>query len=241
MKKRGLSADEQVKAAALCAYATSLPVVSDFIAKVKHGVSDLMVMIRVRSLELNAQGYTSFMGPMPTGGPRRNCFQAGLNAEKMCAFLLRLDRAVCHGSVGLHELEEAVSSDLMYPHVLDTLMGLGFVSAAAPPSVVSSTNVRVMHKIYARLGRAPRSRGEWLRSVAKEVIELIDAAPVRSQQHRRFLAEVRGLITPQSVAWNVCKIGTVLGVSLGGRTKLRTGYSNPVRLRPAILRKRAGI
>ena len=185
-------------------------------------------------------GYTCFLGPMPPGGPHRNCLQAGLSAEKMCALLLRLDRVVCNGSVGLFDLEQVVASDLMFPHVFDTLMGLNFVTTSGPPSVVSSTNVQVLHKIFVRIGRVPRSRSKWLCSVAKDVVDMIDATPVKSKLHSRFLEEVRCLINPLSIAWNICKIGTVLGVALGGTTKLRTGHASPVRLRPGVLWKRAG-
>ena len=43
--------------------------------------------------------------------------------------------------------------------------------------------------------------------------------------------------TPFSIGWNICKLCTVLGVSLGATTKLREDHASPIVLKRAIVAK----
>ena len=120
-------------------------VAMDF-AKQGRAASDPNVasMIRARSSTLNDMGYKSFLGPMRPGQPRRIRHQSKLTGEGVMAVLLKLDRVVQNGKVGAGDLEDALGSDLMFPHVCDTLMTLGFVIWEGELSARSSANVRTI-------------------------------------------------------------------------------------------------
>ena len=53
----------------------------------------------------------------------------------------------------------------------------------------------------------------------------------------RFLADVRSHVTSMSVAWMICKVGTVINVALGGQAKLRKKHTNPIVVAQKIFRK----
>lgn len=183
-----------------------------------------------------AIGCTSLLGPMRPGQPRRNRLQASLKGEDMLALLCRLDRDVAGETITLQGLEATVASDLMLPHVLDTLMGFGFITVSGPLTAVSSTNVRMLHGVYRKLGMAPASRATWHTAVCEELVGIVERTTPQSAGDAQFLREVRMRLSPLSVAWNICKVGTVLGVALGGATKLRAGKSSPVKVCPAVRR-----
>ena len=236
MAREAYSSDEQLKAAALVAYTTSTDVARDFMKSFRLR-KDIAVAVRERSSRLSASGYKCFLGSMEAGQPHRNRHQGALNGECIMALLLRLDREVANGKINIFQLEDCINSDLMYPHVCDILMGLGFVTVDGPLETISSTNVALIHQIYCQLGDAPASRKVWLQGVSDELLQLIDDAVPDSKAHARFLADVRAQITGMSVAWNICKLGTVINVALGGQAKLRKNRANPIEIARKILRK----
>ena len=59
--------------------------------------------------------------------------------------MLKLDRAVTSGKIDIISLEESLSSDIMFPHVLATLAGLDMLNGDASAVVTSSTKVGLMH------------------------------------------------------------------------------------------------
>ena len=236
MSKNAYGRDDQLKGAATVAYTTSTDVAKDFMRSFRCG-KDVAVAIRERSCKLAKAGYTCFLGPMPSGQPHRNRHQNGLKAEDVMTFLLRLDRVVANGQINIFQLEASLNSDLMYPHVCDILMGLDFVTVEGPLETISSTNVAMIYQIYRLLGDAPSSRKVWLQSVADQLLQLIDTVVPSSKAHARFLADVRSHVTSMSVAWMICKVGTVINVALGGQAKLRKKHTNPIVVAQKIFRK----
>lgn len=227
---------EQLKAAALVAYTTSTDVAGDFTKAFASG-ADLAVAIRQRSARLATLGYKCFLGPMRQGQPHRNRHQGALNGEGMMSLLLRLDRYVTDGKINCFDLEDCVNSDLMFPHVCDVLMGLDFVTLDGPVDTVSSTNVALLHQIYRALGDAPASRKAWLQNVSAELLEILDDVVPSNPAHARFVQELRTKVNAMSVAWNLCKLGVVINVALGGAAKLRQHQTNPIAVAKKILAK----
>ena len=74
-----------------------------------------------------------------------------------------------------------------------------------------------------------------LHSVADQLLQLIDALVPSSKAHARFLTDVRYKVTSMSVAWMICKLGTVLNVALRGQAKLRKNHTNPIVVAKALL------
>ena len=146
----------------------------------------------------------------------------------------------------LGQLEEALHSDLMLPHVCDILMSLGFVHLDGPLSTQSSTNVKIVHEVFKDLGQADPGRAAWVAEVCRELVGHVDAELARNagrtlsqkdQKYFVFLGAVRALLNPFSVGWNLCKVCTVLGGALGSTTKLRNGAANPVAVKKAVVAK----
>ena len=61
------------------------------------------------------------------------------------------------------------------------------------------------------------------------------ALQTSSKAHARFLTDVRAQVTSMSVAWMICKLGTVLNVALRGQAKLRKNHTNPIVVAKALL------
>ena len=144
---------------------------------------------------------------------------------------------VVNGKINMFDLETAINSDLMFSHVCDILMELGFVILDGPLQTVSSTNVAMMHRIVRQVGDAHISTKAWLHDVSEDVLELIDKTARDNAAHTRVLAALRAHISGLSVAWALCKVGTVMSVALGGETKLRNNHTNPIKIARNILLK----
>ncbi|CAK0883393.1 unnamed protein product, partial [Prorocentrum cordatum] len=236
LRRRGFCEDELVKVAALLAFTTSVDVVEDFSARLRK-TTILAAVIRGRANYLHDLGYKAFLGRQ-AGGPHRNRHQSSLSAEDMQVLLVRLDRVVAGGKVYLGQLEEALRSDLMLPHVCDILMSMGFVHLDGPLSTHSSTNVKMAHDIFKDLGQAGPGRAAWVADVCSDLVGIVDAELGRGAGRSKkdlkyfaFLGSVRALLNLFSV---VC---TALGGALGSTAKLRNGAASPVMVKKAVVAK----
>lgn len=232
MVKGGYNEHEQRVAVILASYSTS----SSFGGWLKKCFQKhCTIETAVRSWSRQLPG-ASFLGPVGKG-PRRNRHSAKLKAEDIFALLCRLDRASDLGDLWV--LEETLRSDLMFPHVVATLRELDLLGACVGPGVTSSTNVRLLHRVFLSLDRASKSRMEWIEEVTaaamREVVALSSAH--RDRRTQQFLAAVQEQLDIYSTAWVLCKVGTVLQVALGGTTQLRSGFASPVRLLEQVRRK----
>lgn len=108
------------------------------------------------------------------------------------------------------------------------------------PGVASSTNVAILHKVFRPpMGTACSSRSAWIADTATKVQLKLDAMITQESlgASRKFLRAVRAQCDSNAVAWNLCKVGTVLQVALGGVTKLRNGHVSPISLSPKLKAK----
>ena len=165
-----------------------------------------------------------------------------LNGEKVFSVMVKLDRCVSNGKVNPSDLKECLSSDMMYPHVLAVLQAVGHLADDGDDGqdLVSSTNVRILHGIYRALHKDTLiNRQKWLQHVAQAVKQMFldDLEATRSQAKREWIQAVVQEVNSASVAWNMCKLVTVLQCSAGSVTKLRRNRNSCVLLKDSIVQK----
>ena len=233
MQRKGCKPDDICVSAALTTYTTSSSFTKWMLSAIaKHG----SVAEGVRSWTKQLPGLC-FLGARPTGSSLLCRHQASLNARKVYGVMAMLDLHVKGGMITPTDLATALASDLMYPHVKNVLSELEMLRMDVDhdSSVVSSTNVSTM---WRAVGTG--SRAKWLQDTSDSLKSLWreEAARSKSVEKRKWCLQCAEHTNPESTAWNICKVTSVVGVATGSTTKRRKKFKGVhLKVRPAIVRK----
>jgi hypothetical protein len=111
----------------------------------------------------------------------------------------------------------------MYPHVKNVLSELELLRMDVDhdSSVVSSTNVSTMWRVVGT-----GSRAKWLQDTSDSLKSLWreEAARSKSVEKQKWCLQCAEHTNPESTAWNICKVTSVVGVATGSTTKRRKKF-----------------